>query len=540
MKKTALVIALAIVAMLFAGCKKKEETSSTVAMIVKNGSNEYWQQVESAFRAACQEKNLVAAYFRTTDENAWQEQVAAVEQLRSLSGTKLKGIIYAPSKGANGECADAEVAALANELGIPVIILDSRVNAGSPLANRPYIGTDDAAAGRMLAQHVTADEIAGFALSNSPGVERGNAFKELKPNTNLSQVTENAAEQVQAAMNDYQTFVFFNGTPLPAVLPMLKQAGKKVYTFDVYESFLDELIAGSHCLKGILAQNTFLMARKAVDAVMNNATEGEIVPTFFITKDNLSDPAVKPFLDFYHKNLPDVPPTDEVRLTEQYIVTCRTSGDTLLTATQSFVWEDGILQSVSNTMYNAIIGTTTDLGEETYLYDADGNCIENHYLTSSTDKSRYFTYVDGRMTRAIELDGADTTYRVDITAYTPDGYLMALTVKDFTLNKVTDYQFTWQDGDAVSYTMHTVEPAGETETYTIEYDDYPNVRTGMPLTSEVFDPQMICSTCSKHNWQILNNVPTYSNGRLVKNTNASSASLIVDYYTYSDGTTGRE
>ena len=540
MKKTALVIALAIVAMLFAGCKKKEETSSTVAMIVKNGSNEYWQQVESAFRAACQEKNLVAAYFRTTDENAWQEQVAAVEQLRSLSGTKLKGIIYAPSKGANGECADAEVAALANELGIPVIILDSRVNAGSPLANRPYIGTDDAAAGRMLAQHVTADEIAGFALSNSPGVERGNAFKELKPNTNLSQVTENAAEQVQAAMNDYQTFVFFNGTPLPAVLPMLKQAGKKVYTFDVYESFLDELIAGSHCLKGILAQNTFLMARKAVDAVMNNATEGEIVPTFFITKDNLSDPAVKPFLDFYHKTLPDVPPTDEVRLTEQYIVTCRTSGDTLLTATQSFVWEDGILQSVSNTMYNAIIGTTTNLGEETYLYDADGNCIENHYLTSSTDKSRYFTYVDGRMTRAIELDGADTNYRVNITAYTSDGYLMALTVKDFTLNKVTDYQFTWQDGDAVSYTEHTVEPAGETETYTIEYDDYPNVRTGMPLTSEVFDPQMICSTCSKHNWQILNHVPTYSNGRLVKNTNASSASLIVDYYTYSDGTTGRE
>ena len=540
MKKTALVIALAIVAMLFAGCKKKEETSNTVAMIVKNGSNEYWQQVESAFRAACQEKNLVAAYFRTTDENAWQEQVAAVEQLKSLSGTKLKGIIYAPSKGANGECADAEVAALANELGIPVIILDSRVNAGSPLANRPYIGTDDAAAGRMLAQHVTADEIAGFALSNSPGVERGNAFKELKPNTNLSQVTENAAEQVQAAMNDYQTFVFFNGTPLPAVLHMLKQAGKKVYTFDVYESFLDELIAGSHCLKGILAQNTFLMARKAVDAVMNNATEGEIVPAFYLTKDNLGAPEVKPFLDFYHKTLPDVPPTDDVRLTEQYMVTCRITGDTMLTATQSFVWEDGILQSTNTTMYNAIIGTTTDLGGETYLYDADGNCIESHYLSSGTNKSRYFTYVDGRMIRAVELDGADTTSRVSITAYTPDGYLMALTVEDLTLNKVTDYQFTWQDGDVVRYTEQPVEPAGEEHVYNIEYDDYPNVRTGMPLTSELFDPQMICSTCSKHNWQILNNVPTYSNGRLVKNTNNSSTSLIVNYYTYSDGTTGRE
>ena len=43
------------------------------------------------------------------------------------------------------------------------------------------------------------------------------------------------------------------------------------------------------------------MSRKAVEAVLNNASQGEMVPTFYITKDNLNDPNVIPFLEFYHK-----------------------------------------------------------------------------------------------------------------------------------------------------------------------------------------------------------------------------------------------
>lgn len=50
-----------------------------------------------------------------------------------------------------------------------------------------------------------------------------------------------------------------------------------------------------------MAQNTFSMARKAVEAVLANAKQGEMVPTFYITEDNLNDPAVKPFLEFYNK-----------------------------------------------------------------------------------------------------------------------------------------------------------------------------------------------------------------------------------------------
>jgi hypothetical protein len=52
-----------------------------------------------------------------------------------------------------------------------------------------------------------------------------------------------------------------------------------------------------------MAQNTFVMARKAVEAILSNAEKGEMVPTFYITEDNLDDPNVKPFLDFYKKHV---------------------------------------------------------------------------------------------------------------------------------------------------------------------------------------------------------------------------------------------
>ena len=283
-----------------------ETGASGIAMIVKNGQIDYFRQIETAFRGICQEKGLEAYYYSTSAETAYQEQVAAVAELRNLSGTTLKGIIFAPSYGPNGESAEAEVAALAKERGIPVVILDSPVKATSPLASYPYFGTDNTAAGQAMAEKVTADKVAVFAMTNSPGIERAEAFKKLKPNAVIYEVGDKATEEVKAVLNEYNDFVFFNGNALVDALPTLKVPGKRIYTFDVYGEFLDELIAYSPYLKGVMAQNTFSMARKAVEAVLANATQGEMVPTFYITEDNLNDPAVKPFLEFYNKQAPAV------------------------------------------------------------------------------------------------------------------------------------------------------------------------------------------------------------------------------------------
>lgn len=294
-------------AMVFTACTKidnpvdGETGASGIAMIVKNGQIDYFRQIETAFRDVCQEKDLEAYYYATSAESAYEEQLAAVEELRKLGGKALKGIIFTPSYGPNGESAEAEVAALAQERGIPVIILDSPVSATSPLASCPYFGTDNTAAGQAMAEKVTANKVAVFAMTNSPGMERAEAFKALKPNAVIYQVGDKANEEIQAVLDEYNDFVFFNGNILVDAIPMLKDAGKQVYTFDVYGEFLDEMFKSSPMPKGIMAQNTFEMARKAVEAVLTNATQGEMVPTFYITQTDLRTPVVQPFLKFYYK-----------------------------------------------------------------------------------------------------------------------------------------------------------------------------------------------------------------------------------------------
>ena len=297
-------------AAVFTACTKEDNPgsgvdSSCIAMIVKNGQIDYWRQIETAFRNVCKEKGLEAYYYATTAENAYEEQLAAVEELRKLDNNQLKGIVFTPSYGQNGESAEAEVAALARERGIPVIILDSPVGATSPLASSPYFGTDNTAAGEEMAKVVTADKVAVFAMTNSPGVERAEAFKAQNPNAVIYQVGDKCNEEVQAVLDEYDTFVFFNGNNLVDAIPLLKDAGKQVYTFDIYGEFLDELIDYSPMLKGIMAQNTFEMARKAVDAVVTNAKQGEMVPTFFVTRSTLRDPIMQPFNKFYYKQVFD-------------------------------------------------------------------------------------------------------------------------------------------------------------------------------------------------------------------------------------------
>jgi ABC-type sugar transport system substrate-binding protein len=272
-----------------------------IAMIAKGGQIDYWRQIETAFRSICQDKGISAYYCSTSADSAYSEQVKAVEVLSEVDPGTLKGIIFAPCYGPDGESAEAEVAALAKERGIPVIILDSPATATGPLAGCPYIGTDNTAAGKELAQKVTADKVIAFAKVNTPGVERAQAFKTVKPATQVFKASESVASEVAEALDSYDDFVFFNGSHLAEVLPTLKAAGKRVYTFDIYGDFLDELIAGGSCLQGIMAQNTFAMARRAVDAVLDKATEGKLVPTFYITASNVTSPDVQPYIEYYGK-----------------------------------------------------------------------------------------------------------------------------------------------------------------------------------------------------------------------------------------------
>ena len=56
---------------------------------------------------------------------------------------------------------------------------------------------------------------------------------------------------------------------------------------------------------------------------------------------------------------PDNPATGEVRLTQQYMVAVRSTGDTLMVTTEDFVWENGLLRS-SHILMN-IVGSTSEV-----------------------------------------------------------------------------------------------------------------------------------------------------------------------------------
>ncbi len=313
MKRLFLIVSVALLAL--TACNDKERPSGDpegIAMIVKNGDIDYWRQIEASFRSSCQEKGLEAYYYSTSSETAYQEQLAAVKELRKLGRKALKGIILAPSYGINGENAEAEVAALARERGIPVVIIDSPVKANGPLASYPYIGTDNAAAGEAMAKLVSADRVAVFAMINSPGIERATAFKALKPGAEVFRVGDTCIDEVKAVLDKYSDFVFFNGNDLVGALPYLMAAGKNVYTFDVYDQFLDLLISGSPYFKGVMAQNTFTMATKAVETVLSNSKQGVMVPPFFISTSSLTDLEVQPFLHFYNKQIPDLKVAEKI------------------------------------------------------------------------------------------------------------------------------------------------------------------------------------------------------------------------------------
>ena len=408
-------------------------STSGIAMIVKNGQIDYWRQIETAFRDACQEKGLEAYYYSTSAETAYQEQVAAVAELRNLSGTTLKGIIFAPSYGPNGESAEAEVAALAKERGIPVVILDSPVKATSPLASYPYIGTDNTAAGQAMAEKVTADKMAVFATKNSPGIERAEAFKKLKPNAVIYEVGDKATEEVKAVVNEYNDFVFFNGSMLVDDLPTLKAPGKRVYTFDVYGEFLDELIAYSPYLKGVMAQNTFSMARKAVEAVLANATQGEMVPTFYITEDNLNDPAVKPFLEFYNKQAPAVIEDLAEKIIGKWIMTDK-NGQPITTSGRlvyTFV-------STTKALVSASLNVRPEVGSHwSGQLEADVS-ISGNNVTVSMNLDEHTTSVHNYTITAIDANEFTAS---DIVTITIDGNVILTAENVFRFTKVTtDYR----------------------------------------------------------------------------------------------------
>ena len=237
---------------------------------------------------------------------------------------------------------------------------------------------------------------------------------------------------------------------------------------------------------------------------------------------------------------PDEPAAEAVHLTQQYSVSTLANGDTMAISIMDYIWEDGLLRTTHSYLNMPTYHSVSE-SDYFYVYDDDGNCIEEHYVSDNRHHDYYLTYEGGLMTSGIEMSNDEIVGKVTITGHTADGQIQAITSERLLTGTISNYEITWENGDMTAYTVYVNRPGEEEEiqNVTIGYDDYPNISTGMPLASDVFDPQMIASTASVHNWDI-GEERFYANGRVVKAIKKNTALTGVIYYTYSDGTTGKE
>ena len=227
--------------------------------------------------------------------------------------------------------------------------------------------------------------------------------------------------------------------------------------------------------------------------------------------------------------------TDNVRLTQIYLETIHPiNGNIMATTTKDFVWENGLLKSTYATMNIPDIGPISQVSEE--FYYSGNKCIEKHVVSSDVDNHQYFTYTGERMTKAVEVKDGDTTQIATIHSYTDDGHVKSMTVQYIKQGSTIDFELTWGNGDLKSYTYHYVEPAGEDRIYNFSFDNYPSVHTGTPLADYIFAPDEMVGRGTKHNCLDEDCEYTYDNNRLVVRHSKTS----IQYFTYSDGTTGRQ
>ena len=67
------------------------QAQQQIAIIAKNGTIEYWQQIRSAFESECADKGVEALCYFTSSDFDYEEQRKAVSRLAAEAGSGLRG-----------------------------------------------------------------------------------------------------------------------------------------------------------------------------------------------------------------------------------------------------------------------------------------------------------------------------------------------------------------------------------------------------------------------------------------------------------------
>ncbi|MCD7993081.1 MAG: substrate-binding domain-containing protein [Clostridia bacterium] len=289
--------------------EKEEAAGKVIAVIPKSLLFDYWQYVRIGAQSAGLDEGYTIDFQGTRTDTDLEGQVKLVEDFIQRG---VSAIVISPVNP------DGMVPVLqqAEEAGIPVIIMDGKLNADFP---RSTVSTNDEAAGKFAAEKLK--ELAGDAggtfaiVSAVPGaVQEGGREKgfsdELETYQNYKIIgtyygkgdrnqTYNITQDILTSNPDITGFYTVNEGSSAGVTLGVREGDLKdkiFVAFDPSTEVLDAIRDGY--VDGAVAQNPYLIGRTAVlnvIKVLNGETvEKKIdVPVTWVTIDNLDDPEIQ-------------------------------------------------------------------------------------------------------------------------------------------------------------------------------------------------------------------------------------------------------
>ena len=298
------VLTMAFGSLVIVGCGRSQIESGSdtprVALVMKTLNNPFFIEMEKGASEAAERLGIKLIVQAAQRESDVERQMQIVE---NLIETKVQAICLTPS----GSKEITPAIAKANAAGIPVLVLDTRVDpeaarqAGIQLAT--FIGSDNYQGGRMAGKFL-AELFGGKAqvaiLEGIPGHETGDArlsgFRDSIADSRLEVIASQPAnweraqgfsvfQNILQAHPDVEALFACNDMMALGAIEAIAAAGKtgqiKVVGFDAVEDAREAIQAGT--MEASVAQFPYEMGRLAIETA-SRILHGEPAPEFIPVK----------------------------------------------------------------------------------------------------------------------------------------------------------------------------------------------------------------------------------------------------------------